>query len=386
MNYPKTSTASASILCVGMGWFPNHPGGLNRYLYELTHQLAHQDQIEICGIDLPQLASDYPIALTNLATSETSILHQICSTRKQFLQRQLKSLDAINLHFALYSFPLLTALPKNVPITFNFHGPWSLESQLEGYPWWNVRLKHWLEQQVCSRCDRFIVLSKAFGQILHQTYQVPWGKIHIIPPGVNLAQFQPHLSRQEARTKLNWHLDRKILFTPRRLVHRMGLSNLLNAIAQIKSKVPEVWLAIAGKGPLQPVLQQQIQELDLTNQVQLLGYISDEQLQIAYQAADLTIVPSQSLEGFGLVIPESLASGTPVLCTPIGGMPEAISPLCPELIATSTETSALTHHLIDLLTEQIHLPSRSACRTYAYERFNWQTNAQQVRKVLLGDV
>ena len=47
-NYVPTS---ASILTLGMGWFPQNPGGLERYIYELTHKLAaNQDQVELCGV------------------------------------------------------------------------------------------------------------------------------------------------------------------------------------------------------------------------------------------------------------------------------------------------------------------------------------------------
>jgi glycosyltransferase involved in cell wall biosynthesis len=112
--------------------------------------------------------------------------------------------DAINLHFALYSFPLMNALPKDVPVTFTFHGPWALESEQEEAGKLSVLIKKWVvEKQVYRRCDRFIVLSKAFGAILHQDYQVPWNKIQIIRGGVDLTRFQPNLSRQEARTQLN---------------------------------------------------------------------------------------------------------------------------------------------------------------------------------------
>ncbi|MFN7658017.1 MAG: glycosyltransferase family 4 protein, partial [Dolichospermum sp.] len=170
-------------------------------------------------------------------------------------------------------------------------------------------------QSTYNRCDRFIVLSKAFGQILHQKYQIPWQKIHIIPGGFDIYHFQKNLSRQEARIKLGWPSDRRILFTSRRLVHRMGIDKLLAAIAMIKIQVPDIWLAIAGRGHIQAFLQLLTQELGLENYVKFLGFLPDEHLPLAYQSADLTIMPSQSFEGFGLAILESLACGTPVLCT-----------------------------------------------------------------------
>ncbi|MGB3533146.1 MAG: glycosyltransferase family 4 protein [Microcoleaceae cyanobacterium] len=373
-----------SILCIGNGWFPTMPGGLNRYVYELIHHLdKQQDKVELCGVGLPSVAPDFSIKLTNLADPNSSLLQRFWLSRQNFKHRQLTQPDAINLHFALYDFPLLSDLPKDVPITFTFHGPWALESEREGANKLGIMAKYWIEKKVYEKCDRFIVLSNAFGEILHQNYHIPWDKINIIPGGVDTTRFQPNLSRQEAREKLNFPQDRFILFTPRRLVNRMGISQLLNAIALIKPKVSEVWLAIAGKGSLRETLEKQATELGLNHHVKFLGYLPDEQLPIAYQAADLTIVPSQSLEGFGLILLESLACGTPVLSTPVGGMPEILTPFSPELITDSITEKAIATKLEFLLKTELTLPSRNACRDYAETHFNWLDIAQRVRKVLL---
>ena len=385
MNYPVIQ--SASILCIGVGWFPNSPGGLNRYVYEFLSQLAiGQDQIELCGVGLPETAIDLPLHCTNLAAANGSLPKRLWSVRHQFAQRQIPLPDAINIHFALYGVPVLRDLPSGVPVTFNFHGPWAGESQQEGDSRWSVWFKQWIEQQVYQRCDRFIVLSKAFGMILHEHYNISWDKIHIIPGGVNLAQFQPTLTRQAAREKLGWQSDRKILFTPRRLVHRMGLDNLLTAMVQVKRYVPEVWLAIAGKGAMRSSLEQQITELELSEHAQLLGFLPDEQLPIAYQAADLTVVPSQSLEGFGLILLESLACGTPALCTPVGGMPEIVAPFCPDLVTESATAEAISDRLITVLKGDLPLPDRQACHDHAAQHYDWKSISQQVRQVLLQPI
>ena len=381
----ETTIKSASILCIGKEWFPKTPGGLDRYVYELIHQLAVEgDHIELCAADLPASSSQDLLHLTNLASTQRSLPQRLWTSRSQFQHRQLSTPSAINLHFALYSFPLLSSLPKHVPITFTFHGPWAAESEQEGQNFWGTTLKRWMEQRVYQRCDRFIVLSKAFGTILHETYAIPWNKIHIIPGGVNTTQFQPNLSRQIAREKLGWHRDRPILFTPRRLVQRMGIDKLLTAMVAVKHQVPDVWLAIAGKGRLRETLEQQAHRLGLQDSVQFLGYLPDEQLPIAYQAANLTVVPSQSLEGFGLILVESLASGTPALCTPIGGMPEVVSALNPDLVTADASAEAIAQQLIALLTGQVQMPSRVACREYACDQFDWTTIASRVRTVLLS--
>ena len=384
-NIDNSVTTSANILCVGIGWFPKTPGGLDRYVYELTHQLAaSQDRVELCGIGLPETEPNSSINLTNLAEPDIRLWERLWLIRSNFLQRKFAKPDAINLHFALYSFPLLQVLPKGVPVTFSFHGPWALESKQEGSGKLSVFLKHWVEDRVYHRCDRFIVLSKAFGDILHQEYQVPWSKIHVIPGGVDLSRFQFDRSRPEARSHLNWPQNRPILFTARRLVRRVGLDKLLMAIAMIKPQIPDIWLAIAGKGPLQADLQQQATDLGLNDNVKFLGFLPDDQLPIAYQAADLSVMPSQSLEGFGLAVLESLACGTPALCTPVGGMPEILEPFSPNLITTSIEATAIAERLEQLLLKQVPMPSREACQEYAVMNFDWQNIAQKVRKVLLA--
>lgn len=375
----------ASITCVGMGWFPQTPGGLDRYVYELTHHLAAAgDRVTLYGLGLPAV-SDSAVELVNLAAPDRSLWQRLWLTRANFVNRRAPKPDAINLNFALYSLPLLQSLPKGVPVTFTFHGPWALESAQEGGSQLSVLLKqHLVEKIVYRRCDRFIVLSRAFGEILHQTYQVPWEKINVIPGGVDLQRFQPNLSRQQARERLNFPTDRLILFAPRRLVHRMGLDKLLLAITQIKPKIPDVWLAIAGKGALKSALERQVTQMELQDHVKFLGFLPDEQLPIAYQAADLCVMPSQSLEGFGLTVLESLACGTPVLCTPVGGMPEILAPFSPDLITATSEATAIAQRLEELLMNQNLLASRAACRQYAATHFDWRKIVLQVRQVLIA--
>lgn len=384
-NYTSNPATAANILCVGIGWFPKTPGGLDRYVYELTHQLAaSQDRVELCGVGLPETESNSSLKITNLAEPDIRLWERLWLIRSNFERRKYAKPDAINLHFALYSFPLLQVLPQGVPVTFSFHGPWALESKQEGSGKLSVFLKHWVEDRVYRRCDRFIVLSKAFGDILHQEYQIPWNKIHVIPGGVDLSRFQINRSRPEARSQMDWPQNRPILFTARRLVHRVGLDKLLMAVATIKPQIPDIWLAIAGKGPLQADLQQQATDLGLNDNVKFLGFLPDDQLPIAYQAADLSVMPSQSLEGFGLAVLESLACGTPALCTPVGGMPEILEPFSPNLITASTDATAIAERLEALLIGKVPMPSREACQEYAAKNFDWQNIAQKVRKVLLA--
>ncbi|MCM1984212.1 glycosyltransferase family 4 protein [Lyngbya confervoides] len=377
----------ATIVFIGLGWFPHSPGGNERYVYELTRQLAKRgDRIELCGVDLPNEQPDNALILTNLCQSHWPLPKRLRETRRQFLQRSSQTPDAINLHFPLYGLPLLSVLPPHIPVTLTFHGPWAAESQQEGANWFSVALKRWVERRVYHEMDRFIVLSHAFGTILHRDYGIPWDQIRVIPGGVDIERFAPKYNQQEARQVLGWPRDRWTLFTPRRLVPRMGLEILIQAVAQLKPHYPALSLAIAGKGPLQRSLEQQITDLQLSDSVHLLGFMPDEDLPTAYQAADLTLIPSQALEGFGLVLLESLACGTPVVCTPVGGMPEVLQPFSPQLITAGTSIQALAQTLQQILDQKLPLPTGADCRAHICAHYDWSGVAERVRQVLLEDI
>lgn len=385
-------TSSPSILCLGMGWFPISAGGLNRYVYGMVDAISKKNgdtsnvSIDLFGLSMPSLSGgneNSRLRLINLADSTSSLPQRLLKIRAAYSRYRNVSRSAINLHFALYSFPIITSLPSDIPTTFTFHGPWALESAQEKANSLVVWAKKQLEKIVYNKCDRFIVLSHAFGEILHREYGIDWEKIYIIPGGVDIQEFQPKFTQADARKKIGWKSDRKILFTPRRLVNRMGLDRLLKAMVEVRKQVPDVWLGIAGKGPIAAQLQQQIEDLDLRDHVELLGFVPDELLSVAYQAADLTVVPSISLEGFGLILVESLACGTPAVSTPVGGMPEILSPLDPALVTESIESCAIARRLIEFLTGDRSLPTRETCRQYAVENFDWSIIAPKVQDILL---
>jgi glycosyltransferase involved in cell wall biosynthesis len=95
----------------------------------------------------------------------------------------------------------------------------------------------------------------------------------------------------------------------------------------------------------------------------------------------LTVVPSLSLEGFGLVTLESLASGTPALVTPIGGLPEVIQPLARQCIFAEASTPAMASLLREILLGSVQLPSEGNCCRYASENFAWPRIAEKVRTI-----
>lgn len=305
-------------------------------------------------------------------------LRAMRSAIRTHLQRH--PVDVVGSHFALYTAPVLDLLGDR-PLVVHFHGPWALESAAEHAPWWNVGAKKILEKMVYRRAQHFIVLSDAFRTLLTTEYGVPEHNISIIPGGVDLNHFARPLSRRDARQHLHLPPDRPTVVSVRRLARRMGLEHLLDAWKKVITHCPDALLLVAGKGPLRDPLQTQIDALGLHDHVRLLGFVPDADLPLLYRAADVSVLPTVTLEGFGLTSIESLASGTPVLVTPVGGLPEVVQSLSASLVLPDASPSSIARGLSSALLHPSSLPSADACRTFVEERYAWPVVAAQTRAV-----
>jgi glycosyltransferase involved in cell wall biosynthesis len=283
-------------------------------------------------------------------------------------------------HFALYALPLIGQLWKSRHVV-HFHGPWADEALEQGGRPHVVLAKRSIERLVYSTGKRFITLSDAFKGVLMKRFGVAGDRIEVIPGGVDAGSFSVAMTQAAARDQLHWPRDRRIVLCVRRLISRMGLEQLIEALCDVRRREPEVLFLIAGEGELHQNLESKISELGLGHWARLLGFVPDSDLAMAYRAADLSIVPSQSLEGFGLVTLESLAAGTPVLVTPVDGLPEAVAGLSKSLVLDGTTSSDIAQGLVLAMAGGIPLPSESECADYVRKNFDWSVIAPRVLRV-----
>ena len=370
------------VLEIGMAWFPEQPGGMDRFYYNLVNKLPGAG-VAVRGLvaGSERVLSDSGGFIRSFSPAKIPLSRRLFAVRKAMgnLLAEKKP-DLVASHFALYTFPLLDRIRK-FPLVIHFHGPWADEGAMEGGRGLVYKAKSTLEKTVYQRADRCIVHTRAFGRLLSENYGVDVSRIRIVPSAVDASLFDMNISRIEARRHLGWPQDRPIVITVRRLVNRMGLENLIEAMLAVRCEFPDALLYIAGTGPLRNTLSTRIKSLGLQDHVRLLGFVADTDLPYAYHAADLSIVPSVALEGFGLTTLESLASGTPVLVTPVGGLPEAVGGLSSALVLGGTGSHALAEGLRAALRGALHLPDAKQCRRYVQENYNWPLIVRQVRSV-----
>ncbi len=362
------------VLFSGMEWFPDcRDGGLDRYYYEKIKAFAYSGVSGTALVSSCDVTSIKAVCVQPMARKGDSVFLRWRGARRLARNALEGSIDAINTHFALYAFPWIDLIPKDVPMVVNFQGPWADEIRAESQSLKRrmvASIAQRIERCVYRRADRVITLSVAFRDLVHQRYGVPLESIRVVPGALHLDEYLDAPSREESRNKMGWPCERPILLSVRRLARRMGLDLLIEAMVDIRQEFPSVLLLIGGKGPQREELLRMISERNLEENVRLLGFVSESDLPLAYAAADFSVVPTLALEGFGLITAESLASGTPVFGTPVGATPEILTPLDRNLVFASASVAAMADRIKSALRKDFPLPGRDACRAHALQ-YGW---------------
>jgi phosphatidylinositol alpha-1,6-mannosyltransferase len=151
-----------------------------------------------------------------------------------------------------------------------------------------------------------------------------------IPPGVDLDRFRPlsDSERLDARVDLGLPKEGPLVVSVSRLVPRKGMDILIDASARLRASVPDLVVAIAGRGRDHERLAAEI--VDQEAPVRLLGGVSDEDLPRLVGAADVFVMLCRNRwlgleqEGFGIVFVEAAAAGVPQVAGDSGGAAEAV--------------------------------------------------------------
>lgn len=199
-----------------------------------------------------------------------------------------------------------------------------------------LSLSYCREYLAVKDADKIIVMSNYVkGTIKSYLPGIDLNKVFISRIGID-EKFCDLGDKEQLKSELAVH-NKVSFLTVRRLESRMGIDNLITAFSILKNanKLEGVKLYIAGKGSLSTYFNDLIKNYALETHIQLLGFVSDAALRKWYQACDAFIMPTEQLEGFGIVTIEAFASNLPVIATPAGANPEVAGLFCPELMTKS---------------------------------------------------
>lgn len=346
--------------------FPDATGGIGKSLYSecaamcrhghevtvvvrrINHALPLEEVID--GIQVIRLPGPRRSSLLYYLYPVTILITCI-----QWLQRTTLSFDVLYILNPLYTLAAyISGAHHKGPVAYTFfasmaseiqigigHSKYGLFNPVAGAATWFLRPLERIAMEIVTVAFPRSGFSERMLRELCPS--VPISK-PLIPLGVNIKQFVPG-DRDQARRQLALPLNRPILVCVRRLDYRMGLQNLIVAMTELTNKHPDVLLLIAGQGPIRTALDEQVDRLKLQDNIRLLGYVSEAELPVYLRAADLFVLPTELLEGFGLATLEALSCGCPVIGTPVGATPEVLAPIDPSLLTRDASPEALFERL-----------------------------------------
>ena len=369
-------------------WFPEAAGGSARVAAETSRRLArrgHEVTVLAPRADgRPVQVSDGLLTL-HRALARTPIpqtLTDVVETRRH--ARGLSgSFDVVVAHQVTTAVGLRGAHPTT-PLALVYHASALrelrfLRSRLPISPRRLVAYPRELpllvtERAAVRRAAAILVLSDFSRSLVATDHAEHLGRVVRVRGGVDTDFFTPGEGAEPAGRPERAPCGRRLLVTARRLEPRMGLEQLLHAVAALR-RSHDVALALVGAGMLERRLRELASALGITDGVAFLGRAADDELREWYRAADLFVLPTLAYEGFGMVTVEALACGTPVIGTPVGATPELLRPLDPRLVARDVSPEAIADAIGDALT-WVDDDVRKRCREYAVRDFAW-TNVME---------
>src|SRR3989338_8403 len=201
-------------------------------------------------------------------------------------------------------------------------------------------------------------------------------KINIIPMGVDLKLFTQKNRNTSLRRKLG--VKKELILSVGRLAEKKGIKYLVMAMKDVVKEFPEAKLVVVGDGPERSNLEILTKKLKLDKNVLFAGGMENMHLPEFYATADLFVGPSiitesGDTEGLGVVFLEALASGTCVIGSNVGGIPDILENNKTGLLVNQKSPGQLANAIIRLLSDKgLRRRLASSGRKMVKEVYSWR--------------
>jgi len=386
------------ILMLADVFFPDTIGGAGRVAYHLSLELSKRGhEIHVLTrnpegnlpshqkIEANLFAHRFNVpAREGLGFFFSEIKNAHCAAKRASQETDFDLVCAHQSLVALGSF--LSSSIRNTPFVHCFYSPWHEEylikkRNMKGETPCSAKIIAFfmklLEKRLLSKTIKVFVLSRYSAEQISAIHRLPQERVALIPGGIDLNRFRlPEEGKGATKKSLDIPSDKTAFLTVRNLVPRMGIENLLEAFKHSDVLREQGLLLIGGEGLLKESLRAMVKEYGLEASVKFLGRISEDDLPRYYQAADFFVLPTRELEGFGLVILEAMACGTPVLGTPIGAIPETVGLFDRRLLFEGIHYEDMKTRLEDVINRpEKYRFDPHVCRRFVEERYSWEKMA-----------
>jgi D-inositol-3-phosphate glycosyltransferase len=309
-------------------------------------------------------------------TTVFDLLPEFICNLQRFRRAEGIDYDYIHSHYWLSGWVGNLLAPRwSVPHVAMFHTLGRLKNRALG-DHTESEARSEVESRIVASVDRVIASSEHERQALVDLYGARRDRVDVIPCGVDLSLFRPG-DRDQARVKLG--LSGEVILFVGRMDPIKGLDLLFRAVALLNER-PDLRLVVVGGSGGEDEMergQALVTKLGIERQVEFRGSVDQEDLPAYYQAADICVLPSH-YESFGLVAIESLACGTPVIGSMVGGLPTVIRDGENGLLVPWRQPSEFAERINLLLRDQ---PGRAALSSQARSsvlKYGWGTVTQRI--------
>jgi glycosyltransferase involved in cell wall biosynthesis len=209
----------------------------------------------------------------------------------------------------------------------------------------------------------------------------------MIPNGINPVKHPRHFAYHLARFREKYAApEQPLIFSVGRLVYEKGFHVLIGAMPKILAEYPDAKLLIAGKGPLRDYLQNIVRHLRIEQHVHFAGFISDEERDMLFAAADCAVFPSL-YEPFGIVALEAMAHNCPVVVSKVGGFAEVVTHKETGTIVYPDNSDSTAWGVLEVLNkpqasaEYVANAHQMVVRQYSWQHIARRTKALYERKI-----
>ena len=203
-------------------------------------------------------------------------------------------------------------------------------------------------------------------------------RVDVVPYGVDPERFRPDpFLRARRRASLGIATHTPVLFTAGRLVRKKGFEYLIDALARLPRGM-DLQTAIAGAGDLESELRQQVDAARIDYRVRFLGNVSQDDVAGWLATADMVAIPSVrdesgNVDGLPNIVLETMASGTPLITTPAGGIGSVVEHGRTGLVVPERDPVALSEAIQTLARDpENRVRLGEAARATVMARFGWE--------------
>jgi D-inositol-3-phosphate glycosyltransferase len=242
-----------------------------------------------------------------------------------------------------------------------------------------------VEGEIAQQADLLIASTTDEADDLVRSYKADPEHIYVVPPGIDLATFQP-LDRAEARRKIGYGAGRLLLFVGR-LERLKGVDVAIKALALLRDREHDDLRLIVlgedvrdGEESEKERLKAVATSLGVRDRVDFLGSVAHHELPYFYAAADAVVMPSYS-ESFGLVALEAQACGRPVVASGVSGLRSVVRDEVSGYLIEDHDPALYAERIGRLLADPELAQQMGLRGRLLAQRFSWTRTADRLEEL-----